>query len=93
MDKEIQWAKNEGINWTWYIEFSYLENGKVEIFLHDRLHHERDNFHPKTNNVFSIVEGEKYGEQRIALFVKINRKTFEIENQKYVFDYKQFPWG
>ena len=90
---EKQWAKNGGMNWTWYLEYSILENKKVEIYVHDRLHHERDKFHPKTENIFSLVEGEKYGEQRIALFVKINGTTFEIENQKYIFDYGQFPWG
>ena len=74
-----------GMNWTWYAEVETHEDGTATIWLHDRLHNERDS-HPEAAGTFRMQEDKT----RTVEAVWLDGKLYPVRNSQYVFAYPEF---
>jgi hypothetical protein len=80
-----------GINWNWFTDLTLLNNGKVKVHKHYRLHkYEEEEVkksyeHPAFYNSSIWKETD---ERTAVAYCLPGLGWCEIENKKYVFDYQ-----
>jgi hypothetical protein len=81
------YAKQEIINYIWYLGYEQTDEGHITILLHDRLRQGlAAHPHPDTENSFEIMEDEN----RVAQYVEIAGETYRVTNPQHVFSYPKF---
>ena len=74
-----------GINWTWYADIETYADETAEIWLHDRLHNERD-VHPEAAGTFRMQEDKT----RTVEAIWLDGKLYPVRNKQHVFAYPKF---
>lgn len=68
------------LNWCWILEYEINPDNTITILRHYRT---KDEWPDQNDVTFSIHEDN----QRTALDVFLNGKTYKVANPKFVFDY------